>query len=187
MDAFFREKLAPIVDTTVRPWRFKRIGDATMGGGASLVEFQRAAEIRKVFFTGAGSLPSMRITLKPVDMDPSILQFLLDVDGQQLRYAHGPAVPQRVEWPGPKGTGQLRVEVSPPGSSGTSGFAVEGPWALMRLFDRARIESSPQQPERFRATLAVDGRSIILDVTASSVQNPLRLPELRDFRCPSRL
>lgn len=186
MDAFFREKLAAIVDTTVRPWRFKRIGDATMGGGASLVEFQRAAEIRKVFFAGAGSLPSLRITLKPVDMDPSILQFLLDVDGQQLRYAHGPAVPQRVEWPGPKGTGQVRVQVSPPGPSGTSGFAVEGPWALMRLFDRARIEPSPQT-ERFRATLAVEGRSIVLDVTASSVQNPLRLSELREFRCPSRL
>jgi type VI secretion system protein ImpL len=186
LDQFFRQKLAPHVDTTVKPWRFRKVGEASMAAGASLVEFQRAAEIRNAFFAGAATVPTMRVTIKPVDMDPNILQFLLDVDGQPFRYAHGPAVPQRIQWPGPKGTGQIRVEVSPPGPSGTSGFTVEGPWALMRLFDRARVEPTPQ-PERFRATLTVDGRPITLEVTASSVQNPLQLPELRRFACPARL
>jgi type VI secretion system protein ImpL len=157
-----------------------------MGDSAALIQFQRAAEIRTVFFSGGARGPGLRIEMKPVEMDPGILQFSLDVDGQVLRYAHGPTVPQTIQWPGPRGSNQIRVQVSPPGTSGQSGLVFEGPWALYRMFDRAQIDAAGQ-PEKFRAVFSLDGRNIVFDVTTSSVQNPFRLADLQAFRCPSRL
>ncbi len=186
LDDFFQKNLAAFVDTTVKPWRFRKVGDSSMGDSASLVQFQRAAEIRSVFFAGGARGPSLRIEMKPLEMDPSILNFNLDVDGQILRYAHGPAVPKTMQWPGPKGSNQIRVQVSPPGPSGTSGQVFEGPWALFRMFDRAQIDAG-SQPERFRATFALDERRVQFEVTTNSVQNPFRLRDLQEFRCPSRL
>jgi len=42
-------------------------------------------------------------------------------------------------------------------------------------------------PEKFTAALNLDGRRVVLDITAASVRNPIRLPELEAFSCPSRL
>jgi type VI secretion system protein ImpL len=150
----------------------------------SLPQFQRAATIRETFFP-SGNAPSLRLDFKPLEMDPSISQFTLDVDGQVVRYDHGPQIPVSVQWPGPRGTLQVRVQVVPPGN-GTTGLVHEGPWALLRLFDRVRIEPT-NVPERFRATFDVDGRKAVFEVTASSVRNPFRLRELSEFSCPSGL
>lgn len=187
MDEFFKKNLTQYVDTSSKPWAFRRQGDASMGeASVALIQFQRADEIRKVFFSGGGKTPSVRVDIKPVEMDPAILQFSLDADGQTLKYAHGPIVPTSITWPGPKGTGQIRIQVSPASAGGNSGLVFEGPWALYRMFDRARIERSAQ-PEKFRAIFNFEGRRAVFDVTASSVQNPFRLPELQSFTCPARL
>ena len=65
-------------------------------------------------------------------------------------------------------------------------MVTEGPWALLRMFDRVRIEPG-NSPERFRATFDVDGRKAVFDITTSSVRNPFVLRELADFSCPSGL
>lgn len=182
-DAFFNQNLAPYVDTSTRSWTFRKVQEQSLGAPGNLVQFQRAAVIRDVFFRSGGP---MRLEFKPIEMDPAITQFTLDVDGQLINYAHGPQVPQSVQWPGPKGGLQVRVQITPPGQSGTSGVATDGPWALFRMLDKANIEGTAL-PEKFRATFVVDGRSAVFEVTTGSVQNPFRLRELVDFRCPAGL
>jgi type VI secretion system protein ImpL len=61
-----------------------------------------------------------------------------------------------------------------------------GPWALFRLFDEGEIRPGAG-PERFVAALLIHGKRIVLEVTASSVQNPFRLRELVSFSCPGRI
>ncbi len=117
-------------------------------------------------------------------MDVSISQFILDVDGQIVKYSHGPQVPQAVQWPGPRGSTQVRIQLTPPATRGLGPF--EGPWALFRMFDQVKIEATPQA-EKFIATFVVDGRQAQFEVTASSVRNPFRLQELEHFQCPAGL
>lgn len=187
MDEFFQKNLAPYVDTTGRPWKFRQIGDATMGhSSATLLEFQRAQAIRDVFFRSGGRGASMQLEFKPLEMDASITQLILDVDGQLVKYSHGPQVPMTVKWPGPRGSTQVRLQLSPPSAAGTSGQVFEGPWALFRMLDRARVESTGQ-PEKFVVSFSLDGRKAQFEVTTNSVSNPFRLPELAQFRCPERL
>jgi type VI secretion system protein ImpL len=186
IDQVFQQKLAPYVDTTTRPWKFRAVEGTPLGADAgTLPQFQRAAAIRDTFFPG-GNTPSLRLDFKPVEMDPSITQFILDVDGQIVRYAHGPQIPTAVQWPGPRGSSQVRVQLTPPSATGTSGLVSDGPWALFRLFDRVRIEPT-SAPERFRATFDIDGRKAVFEITASSVRNPFRLRELNEFSCPTGL
>jgi type VI secretion system protein ImpL len=188
MDDFVTRELAPHVDTSTRPWTFRRAGELAGGDtSASLVQFQRAQMIRDVFFRAGGKTAGLRLEFKPVEMDASITQFLLDIDGQIVRYAHGPQVPTPVVWPGPRGSTQVRLQISPPSAGGgTSGLVTEGPWALFRMLEQVRMEPTPQ-PEKFRVTFAVEGRRAVFEVLTSSVQNPFRLRELEQFQCPSRL
>ena len=187
IDRLFQEKLKSHVDTSTRPWRFLATDGVPLGLDAgSLPQFQRAAAIRDTFFPAGAAASALKLEFKPVEMDRELTQFVLDVDGQVVRYAHGPQIPTAVQWPGPRGTSQVRVQITPPGSSGTAGMVTEGPWALFRLFDRVRIEPG-NSPERFRATFDIDGRKAIFDVTASSVRNPFVLRELTDFSCPMGL
>lgn len=186
-DNFVQQDLVKHVDTGARPWTWRRTGDlAGARTTEGLRQLQRAQGIRDVFFRGGGTRPGLRLDFKPIQMDASITQFILDVDGQIVRYAHGPQVATPVQWPGPRGSGQVRVQISPPSASGASGLAFEGPWALFRMLDRTQVDSTPQ-PEKFNVTFTVEGRRATFEVTTSSVQNPFRLSDLEQFQCPSQI
>jgi type VI secretion system protein ImpL len=178
-----QQRLAPYIDTSTRPWSFRAVEGTPLGSDAgTLPQFQRAAVIRETFFVG-GSGPSTRLEFKPLEMDSQLREFTLDVDGQIVRYDHGPQIPQPVRWPGPRGSGVVRVMVQP---AGGTGLVNDGPWALFRLFERVNLTPGAN-PEKFRATFDIDGRKVVFDVTASSVRNPFRLPELHAFACPNGL
>ena len=178
-----QQKLAPYIDTSTRPWTFRAVDGTPLGSDSgTLPQFQRAAAIRETFF-GGGATPAVRLEFKPVEMDAALTQFVLDVDGQIVRYAHGPQIPASVQWPGPRGSGVVRVMVTP---SGSTGMVHDGPWAMFRLFERVGIQAGTS-PERFRAVFDLDGRKALFDVTTSSVRNPFRLRELSEFSCPNGL
>jgi type VI secretion system protein ImpL len=183
LESFFQKYLAPHVDTGQKPWRFK---DPAMGQSAALAEFQRAQVIRDVFFRGGGGTPSIQLDFKPIEMDATIQQFTLDVDGKPVRYSHGPQNTTSVQFPGPGGKSLVRASISPTPPSGTNGVRFEGPWALFRMFDGVQIVET-RQSERFVATFAIEGRRTVFEIYASSVRNPFRLPELSQFRCPTGL
>lgn len=184
IDQYFQQSLSQYVDTATKPWSLKKVEGVPMGYAGSLANFERADGIKKVFFR-MGSQASYRYEFKPVNMDAGISRFLLDVDGQSVNYAHGPVQPKWISWPGPGGASTVRLTVEPAGASG-SGYTTEGPWALFRLFDKAKVERTAQ-PEKMFITFSFDGRDVRFEVTAGSVQNPYGLQDLRSFSCPRGL
>ena len=186
MDEFFQKRLATLVDTSTRPWRYKPVAEQGAITPAALAQFERAARIKDIFFRAGGRTPALRLDFRPVEMDAGITQFILDVDGQLVKYAHGPVVPMAVQWPGPKGSNQVRVQLSPPSATGSSGMAVEGPWALFRALDDGQLEAG-DAPEKFFITFQIGARKTRFEVTTNSVQHPIRLKELREFSCPEGL
>ncbi len=177
MDEFFQKNLAAYVDTSTRHWSFRKVQEQSFGNPGNLAQFQRAATIRDVFFRSG----TLRFDFKLLEADAGLTPLTLDVDGQLLQFGPGQTGPQSVQWPGPKGglTAQLKL-------GNTEVIAAEGPWALFRLMDRARTEPLGA-PEKLRASFEAGGRRASFEVTAGSVQNPLRLRELAEFRCPQGL
>lgn len=181
MDQFFQSRLAPMADVSGSTWILRQPGGATVGLGS----FQKAARIRDVFFPSGGKAMDLSFEFKVLEMDATIEQMTLDVDGQVFRYAHGPQVPNRATWPGPRATNTVRI-VTTSARDGEKYMVKTGPWALFRLFDEGEIRAGGG-PERFVAALLIHGKRIVIEVTASSVQNPFRLPELVSFSCPGRI
>jgi len=184
LDGYFQRELSSATDTSSSPWKLRVGVQGGLGGSASLGEFEKASVIKDVFFRGGAGTPQVTMTLKPLVMDATITTLTMDIDGQIVRYQHGPQVAYTISWPGTKGSKQVRVSLEPPLPQGVSGVTKEGPWALYRLFDEAEIQNGPS-PERFNVILNVGGRRATFEVVASSVKNPFRLAELQSFRCPA--
>ncbi len=180
MDSFFNTHLKLITDVSGRVWTLRKADN----GQLPIKSFQQAAKIRDVFFASGSSMPALNFEFKVLEMDAAISQLSLDFDGQLFQYAHGPQIPRAVSWPGPLGSNQIRIELSSAEANRKS-LVVNGPWALMRLFDSG--ERRRLQPEKFISTLFIQGYKVVLEITSSSVNNPFYLAELSDFSCPVRL
>jgi type VI secretion system protein ImpL len=184
IDDFFQKNLTTLVDMSGPQWRW-RSGADTLGIPVDvLAQFQRAAQIRDAFFRAGGRDVSVRFEVRPLNIDPAITQFTLDIDGQQL--VAKPGAPQSMvfQWPSGKGTGQAHVEFTPPG--GGSPARADGPWALLHLLDDAHLQPT-SQADRFRLNFESDGRRAEFELAASSIVNPFRRGMLEQFRCPDRL
>jgi type VI secretion system protein ImpL len=147
----------------------------------TLARLRSAARIRDVFFAGRRADAVLRLTFRPHDMDETIDRFVLEIDGQSIRYAHGPPTATVITWPGP--SPGARVEMTPP-VEGQPPLEFSGTWALFRLLDRVPVESIA--PGRFRVVFNLGGRRASFDVESESGANPFRMPELERFDCPSR-
>ena len=183
MDSFFQSYLKPFVDTSHRHWRWRSgaLGLST----ASLKDFQRAAEIRQVFFPNGGKQPSVQFGLKPVYLEASVNRALLTIDGQSVSYRHGPTEISTISWPGPQSDGGVRI-VFDNAAGGQATASASGPWGLFRLIEKGALKEL--SPDRFLVTFTAGGFKAQYEIVANSVVNPFRtLAELQRFRCPGRL
>jgi type VI secretion system protein ImpL len=180
MDDFFQRRLASLVDTSSSPWSFRPLPDGRKpGGGAGLVEFQRAARVREAFFKGGTRAPAASVTVRVAELTGS-RELRLEVDGQQLRFKGSESAPQTLTLPG-RPSSQIKLSFN---NSATQTF--DGPWALLRLIQLHEVAAGGS-PERMSVTVSIDGRKARLELIASSAVHPLRLREFGAFRCPEAL
>ncbi|AOK47366.1 type VI secretion protein VasK [Burkholderia sp. MSMB617WGS] len=189
IDDFFTNALAPFVDTSTKPWRYKTLPGATEPvQGPDLEPFQHAKAIRDIFFGGSGHKQmAWKADIRIPELDPTITSLAIDVDGQTSLYQHGPVSPITVSWPGPRGGVHAEITASPRIRPDTSTVSTDGPWALLRLLQKGHV-SETATPGRTRVALDFDGRRAVLDIaSAGSVANPLTSDVLKTFRCPGAM
>ncbi|APA90018.1 type VI secretion system membrane subunit TssM (plasmid) [Paraburkholderia sprentiae WSM5005] len=185
LDDFFHKTLASRVDTSMRPWRYRPVSPGMPPmQGPSLEPFERAAAIRQTFFRDSGATRmSWKAGLKVVSLDPEITDLLIDIDGQNLRYAHGPVTTFPVTWPGPRGGSMAGLTANPRVRPDTSTMLTDGPWALFRLIDRGRLTSTLSS-SRSAVDFNFDDRHAVIELTSGGQSGPQLTALLRDFRCP---
>ncbi len=176
-EVMFGEVFGSRVERSAESWRW--IGPGTEPAEQELERFRAAARIRDVFFARGGALPGFQLTFRPIDLHEEIDRFQLDIDGQTVRYAHGPPLPTVIKWPGAQG--KARIEVTPANLGAPVEFT--GPWALFRLLDRAAV-SDAGAPGRLRVVFDIGGRKATFEVETDVRANPFRLRELERFSCP---
>lgn len=154
--------------------------------GPNLDAFYRAQQIRNIFFRDPGGRKmAWRMEIAVRELEPSITELLIDIDGQGQRYVHGPVQPLSVTWPGPRGGVMAEVTAQPRLSPATSTLLMQGPWALFRLLDKGRSVDSAT-PGRSEVEYVFDGRKALLELGTGSQPNPLNSDLLKGFRCPGR-
>lgn len=182
MDQFFQSRLANWVDMGSNPWRFKPGMEGQGAKSGSLPQFQRAARIRDVFFAGGRTSPGFEFDMRLVQASPANDTFYLDNNGVLLMFSQQFDARHTVRWQPAGASGQVKFR-----ASGLPETTLQGHWALFRLFDLATIQPG-DRPEQFRAVFTLEGgRRFEFEVLATSAFNPLRLSELRQFRCPGSI
>ncbi|WP_298233278.1 type VI secretion system membrane subunit TssM [uncultured Azohydromonas sp.] len=151
------------------------------GESATPAAFQRARQVRDAFFTDGGRRFGVQLELRLLELDPALSEFTIDVDGQTLRFRRELKAPQRLRWPAAEGApGRVTLRAGQ-----GAGYSFDGPWALLRLFDRVRVE--PMGGGRVELVFDVEGRKARFEARSTSALNPVLRSELESFACPRRL
>lgn len=184
LDGFFNTQLRPYVDTSSGTWRGRPVdGVPAPISPADLVQFQRAAAIRDLFFGVGGNTPSLRFDLIPVYLDPGTKQVTLELGGNTLTFAPGPPKATQITWPGSGSMSTVRLGFDPP-TSGVAVFQAAGPWALFHLFEQGDLRRAGS-PDRYQLRFVSGDRQAVFELRTGSVENPFASNVLREFRCPN--
>jgi type VI secretion system protein ImpL len=180
MDDTFQKNLAPFVDTSKATW-VPRPGPegAAAGSAGDLAQFQRAAVVRDAFFTPGSRTMKFDLIVRVVQLGGAE-KVDIDIDGQGINASPANDGTKRVSWPGTRGTNQVRLTIGKALPIDTTGA-----WALHRLIDKGQVQGGTS-PERVLVNFNADGKTVVIEFTAQSVRNPLRLPQLEGFACPGR-
>ena len=207
-DSFFKQNLTPLVDTSHREWTWRQDNVlARTLSPTTLREFQRAAQIRDAFFATGGTMPSINLAIIPPPASGGMVA-KLDINGTAVESKSGSNSPVAVPWPGPN-LGRTAITLAPdmtpqaqqpppqrpmfgapaampppppPPAGAPSVLERTGAWSLFRMLDAA---APRRQGDWIIATFIVGGTELHYRLGAGAVNNPLTLPALREFRCPT--
>jgi type VI secretion system protein ImpL len=196
LDRFFQQHLAPLVDQSQRYWTWRRDNPlARTLLPATLLEFQRASQIRDAFFATGGNMPSISLNVTPPAINDPGTVARLEINGAAVESKLGNRNPVAIQWPG-AGGGHTSVslaqtdapqfggfgQISQPQPGPASVLERNGTWSFFKLLDAS---APARRGDRVVASFIVGGRELQYQFTAGSAQNPLTLGALREFRCPS--
>jgi type VI secretion system protein ImpL len=187
-DGFFKKFLEPYADTTQREWKWRQDNPvAKQMSAETLRQFQRAAQIKDAFFPTNGNVPAVSLTVTPPALPGTGLMAKLEINGIAVTSSNQPnPAPVAVQWPGAGGRTVVSLSQDPPvaGAQPSEQNGGGGQWALFRLLDRA---SKSPRPNGITASWIVGGRDVPFQFGTGTVFNPLQLPALTEFKCPTSL
>ncbi|WP_115719857.1 type VI secretion system membrane subunit TssM [Gallaecimonas mangrovi] len=182
LDTFFKQQLKPYVDTQRTPWTLtKDIGISQR----SLAVFEKAQQIREIFFQRGTNQPKLGFSLKPVFLDSRVSQFMLEIDGQDLVYRHDPPRFVSFNWPERTGAQETRVVFTPTGKSSPLAASYQGPWAIFKLLQESARLSTQDRHELVEINLGEYQAK--LELVTNSVKQPFNSKMLESFQLPRTL
>ena len=87
-DKFFTDNLDKLVDTSQRPWTWRR--ESVTPPPAMLAQFERAERIRQMFFSTGSKTPEVGFMLRLSNLDAAASRFYVNIDGQQSEIRRAP-------------------------------------------------------------------------------------------------
>ena len=108
----------------------------------------------------------------------------LKINATTIESQQGDTTPQSVEWPGPSADNHAAIALKSGFFESVTSLERRGPWALYRLLDAGSVL---RQGDSLVANFTIEGEEVSYEFNANSVFNPLTLPALREFRCPTGL
>jgi type VI secretion system protein ImpL len=177
-DRFFAAYLAPLVDTSQRPWSWRP--GAIGGSSAMLRQFEAARRIRDLFFPPDAERPAVNFTLTFSDMNPRATRFVLNVDGTSMDYVRGPSRSVPLRWPGGLAAAVATFEDR---GGPRQVESIQRPWAWFRMVDRAVTQRNSDTGVvlEFQGS----GHVVRVAVEADSVRNPIGIRDWQQFTCGS--
>lgn len=177
-DTFFRQTLAPLVDTSGRRWRWRT--PAHTGSAAVLAEAQLADQIRQRYFR-QGLQPDVDFRVSLVQVDPGIAHVSLDLGGQRHDFQAGDRTAVAMHWPGPA-PGLVTLGAKDRGGQPVGApLRIQGDWAWFHALDAAHLKRLDEL--HFQARFDVGGHQVTLQIQPASLIHPFLFQGVHAFRC----
>ncbi|MDB5504010.1 MAG: type secretion protein [Tardiphaga sp.] len=187
-DTFFKKYLEAYADTSQRDWKWRQDNPvAKLMSVEAIRQFQRAARIKDAFFPTNGNVPMVSLNVTPPVLPDMGLVAKLEVNGIAVASSSQPNPPPvAVQWPGAGGRTAVSLVQDPPlpGAQPSEIPGGTGQWAFFRLLDKA---SKTPKANGITASWIVGGREVPFQIGTGTVFNPLQLPALAEFKCPTSL
>ena len=184
-DAFFKDKLVGLVDTSGKQWAWKQGSQLSQQlAPQALAQFQNASRIRDAFFTGQGTSPNVKFAIIMQSLSPQTPASTFEVNGTKLESPFGVQTRGDFEWPGrsPDSTASVSLPVNASGAPVTLQFT--GPWALHRLLQAGALR---QNGNKATVRFVLGGKEVSYQLTLDTLDNPFTLISQLGFSCPANL
>lgn len=176
----FDQNLRAEIDTRSPQWQLKSASGNGAVSSAAVAQYQRAQRLTDTYFAQGGRL-GFQVELRWASGSPTtdVLKFEYDGRTQQLE----PGSDQRItlNWPAQNASGTFQVRLG-----NEAGLSFKGPWALFRFLDASLVRPG-RGAEQLLVSFQLQGRRVDLELNTPSALNPLRIQELRQFRCPGNV
>ncbi len=183
---FFTDRLAALVDTSARPWRWHPTRAGDLGFADDTPQFfQRVDAMRRAFFPDGAAEPTLRFQLRPRTLDAAADRLNLQIGESRLAYAHGPREATSFEWVAAD-DGMVRLFLTPPLPGQRDGITATGPWSLLRFLAEGAVLPT-DLADQFLLRLQVGNRSVAFELQSSSIGNPFGTNLLAGLVCPEQL
>lgn len=176
IDAFYRSRAEPYIDTSSTPWRWKP--DARFAGlDPKSAEFLQRTQAIAAGFTAQGT----NLTLAALAERGKTFVAI----GGQGGPVETTVEPLSLNWPGTNPSAGAEVRFTT--SAGSATLAQPGEWGLFRILDGIRLRER-DGGKRFLIDLKSGDARLFMEVLVSSEANPLsRWKLLKGLACPTAL
>lgn len=188
MARFYESHLRPFISVDGTRYRLRGLDGQSLPVSRSLLEqLTKTQVIRRAFFTEDTGQLSVRFTLAPYSLDPSVSRAILRFGDQQLEYRHGPIVPMAFHWPTDAENGRSSLVLERGAEQRPLGIEKNtGAWSLFRFLDLLQKEpANGRNMEVFKADLAGLRANYLL--TSQRTPGPFDMDTWRTFRLPEQL
>lgn len=141
-------------------------------------QFDRAKKIQEIFLPN-GTKAGFSVEVRLLNSSNPNDTFYWEQDGKLLMFSQQFDPKHTVNWQLNSGSGDLKLRSSDDSNS----VVYKGPWSLFRFLDAGQVHSG-SGPERFQFTYRLNGKVFEFEMISQSTLNPLRMGDLKQFRCP---
>lgn len=183
---FFNSYLKDFVNTGKKPWTLKQVEGFTLAvSNKTLRQFERAENIRKVFFKEKSDHPEINYSLRPMYLDSNITRFEIRQGDQIVTYQHGPLLLSKMIWPGNTDFNEAKIVFEDLHGDRVA-YKENGPWAFFRIMDNYELQSTKLN-DHFIVDYVLEGKKAKFELIANSIKNPFSHNLLKRYRAPESL
>ena len=178
-DAFLQQRVMPLLDKSGPIWRWN-MNDSTAAtlNPSSPDEFRKAAQLRDTLMGG------VTVKFASKSFGGGVDSVELTVGSTTYKFDATTSGDRPVIWSAQGNVPHASVTMFTAGAK-VGEVAKDGPWALFRLMDEARVENSG--PQTLLATFGSNAKTAVFKVSLASDTNPFGRGGVWSFRCPVAL
>lgn len=178
MAAFETQRMTPLLDTSGPVWRWKADPLTAALDPASPDQFAKASQLRTMLVSGV----NVKIEVQTFGGGVDAVEFA--AGGTNYRFDAAANGARPVMWSAQGSLPQASVTLFK-GTTQVTRIETQGPWALFRLFDKAKRENAGAQA--VLATFGSGAQSVVFKLSLPDDKNPFSRGGVWSFRCPTVL